>query len=221
MAQHLNPPQPCHSLTSITFGLKATNVPTSNETEPQNELPKLKVPHFNQRFIRRLKVEKVLLKLPHVNLVSRFELDFSKAKRDLFKSLNVTFRIMSHIASNKVKHDKLQISRNVIQAHVTFMFMAQHLKSRLMLKNPKRDSCPCFKIQMCFSKAQELAEYYQTFQSVNLRGNDTLLTIYYLIRSGALAGESPGFHKDLLHQLDLEFDTHGPRLGLLKSPIGD
>ncbi|MED6210032.1 hypothetical protein PIB30_060243 [Stylosanthes scabra] len=72
-------------------------------------------------FIRRLKVEKVLLKLPHVNLVSRFELDFSKAKRDLFKSLNVTFSIMSHIASNKAKHDKLQISRNVTQAHVTFM----------------------------------------------------------------------------------------------------
>ncbi|MED6116845.1 hypothetical protein PIB30_104036, partial [Stylosanthes scabra] len=32
--------------------------------------------------------------------------------------------------------------------------------------------------------------------SVNPRGNDTLLTYYYLIRSGALAGGLPDFRKD-------------------------
>ncbi|MED6127497.1 hypothetical protein PIB30_088597 [Stylosanthes scabra] len=32
--------------------------------------------------------------------------------------------------------------------------------------------------------------------SVNPRGNDTLLTYYYLIRSGALAGGLPNFRKD-------------------------
>ncbi|MED6120823.1 hypothetical protein PIB30_024543 [Stylosanthes scabra] len=39
--------------------------------------------------------------------------------------------------------------------------------------------------------------------SINLRGNDTLLTLYYLIRSGALAGGSLRFRKDFGHQLTL------------------
>ncbi|MED6184584.1 hypothetical protein PIB30_048795 [Stylosanthes scabra] len=37
--------------------------------------------------------------------------------------------------------------------------------------------------------------------SINLRGNDTLLTLYYLIRSGALAGGSLRFRKDFGHQI--------------------
>ncbi|MED6199915.1 hypothetical protein PIB30_080279 [Stylosanthes scabra] len=37
--------------------------------------------------------------------------------------------------------------------------------------------------------------------SINLHGNDTLLTLYYLIRSGALAGGSLRFCKDFGHQV--------------------
>ncbi|MED6131902.1 hypothetical protein PIB30_014348 [Stylosanthes scabra] len=42
---------------------------------------------------------------------------------------------------------------------------------------------------------------HSSCNSINLRGNDTLLTLYYLIRSGALAGGSLRFRKDFGHQV--------------------
>ncbi|MED6171004.1 hypothetical protein PIB30_036657 [Stylosanthes scabra] len=76
---------------------------------------------------------------------------------------------------------------------------AQHhakLKSQLGLgvvqsdtPRPKCDSLP----------SSPTLQFVSISDSINLRGNDTLLTLYYLIRSGALAGGSLRFRKDFGH----------------------
>ncbi|MED6108962.1 hypothetical protein PIB30_029188 [Stylosanthes scabra] len=158
---------------------------------------------------------KTLIKAPHKPTKSRLAPSPPWAKRESTEARQVTFWPSQSVTQMGPKRDyKLHALLKLLSCLVRATLNVIHLSQAKPILTQRQghvlDQFHHYHEWLDFSKARDEGSVHPKHKSVNLRENDNSTHLYYLIRSGVLAGGSLGVRKDFGYQgkdkHTLEFD---------------